>query len=158
MDGVPRRSWYSFDRPWKDERLSLPWSYLVALNLGPLNWESCTLNYCPRYQCHVQGLFFNNVWLALAAIYLIKVTLILLPYKEHRHCLCVPSGLFWVVSNVLYRARYGFEHNKVWLKCQCRAAFTSIHIFLRNSITFSFFSTKNLNMKKYIWLLWKQQL
>ena len=27
---VPRNSWYSFYRPWKDERLSQPWSHPVA--------------------------------------------------------------------------------------------------------------------------------
>ena len=30
---VPRNSWYSFDQPWKDERLSRPWSHLVAFFL-----------------------------------------------------------------------------------------------------------------------------
>ena len=93
MDGVPRRSWYSFDQPWKDERLSLPWSYLVALNQGPLNWESCTLNYCPRYQCHVQGLFSNNVWLALAAICLIK---------QQWHCCLIKNTITLCVIQVAY--------------------------------------------------------
>ena len=35
---VPRNFWYSFDRPRKDERLSRPWSHLVVLNTGPLDW------------------------------------------------------------------------------------------------------------------------
>ena len=44
---VPRNSWYSFYRPWKDERLSRPWSHPVALNTGPLDWESSTLTTWP---------------------------------------------------------------------------------------------------------------
>ena len=40
---VPGRSWYSFDRHQKDERLSRPWSHPVVLNQGPLDWESCAL-------------------------------------------------------------------------------------------------------------------
>ena len=27
---------YSFDQPWKEERLSQPWVHLVVLNMGPL--------------------------------------------------------------------------------------------------------------------------
>ena len=34
---VPRSSWYSFDRPRADERLSWTWSHLVVLNPGPLD-------------------------------------------------------------------------------------------------------------------------
>ena len=37
---VPRNSWYSFYRPWKNERLSRPWSHPVVLNTGLLDWES----------------------------------------------------------------------------------------------------------------------
>ena len=37
---VPRNSWYSFDRPQKDERLSRPWNHPVVLNTTPLDWES----------------------------------------------------------------------------------------------------------------------
>ena len=40
---VPRNSWYSFYRPRKDERLSRPWSHLVVLNTGLLDWESSAL-------------------------------------------------------------------------------------------------------------------
>ena len=40
---VPRSSWYSFDRPRKDERLSRPWIHPVILNTGPLDWESSAL-------------------------------------------------------------------------------------------------------------------
>ena len=39
----PEISWYSFYRPQKDERLSWPWSHLVVLNTGPLDWESSDL-------------------------------------------------------------------------------------------------------------------
>ena len=39
----PRKSCYSFDWPWKDERLSWPCSHSVVLNEGPLDWESSTL-------------------------------------------------------------------------------------------------------------------
>ena len=34
---VPRKLWYSSDRPWKDERLSQPWSHPVVLNMGPVD-------------------------------------------------------------------------------------------------------------------------
>ena len=43
LPSVARISWYSFNQPRKDERLSLPWSHLVVLNLGPLDWEFSTL-------------------------------------------------------------------------------------------------------------------
>ena len=39
---VPRNSWYWYDQPQKDERLSQPWSHL-----GPLDWESSTLTTRP---------------------------------------------------------------------------------------------------------------
>ena len=42
-----RNSWYSFDRPQKDERLSQPWSCPVVLNVGHLDWESSTLTTRP---------------------------------------------------------------------------------------------------------------
>ena len=32
----PQEFWYSFDQPWKDERLSQVWSHPVVLILGPL--------------------------------------------------------------------------------------------------------------------------
>ena len=44
---VPRSSWYSFYQPWKDERLSQPWSHPVVLNTGPLDWESSALTTRP---------------------------------------------------------------------------------------------------------------
>ena len=40
-------SWYSIDRPRKDERLSWPWSHPVVLNTGPLDWESSALTTRP---------------------------------------------------------------------------------------------------------------
>ena len=40
---IPRNSWYSFYRPWKDERLSRPWSHPMVLNTGPMDWESSPL-------------------------------------------------------------------------------------------------------------------
>ena len=36
-------SWYPFDQPQKDERLSRPWSHPVLWNLGTPSWESNTL-------------------------------------------------------------------------------------------------------------------
>ena len=44
---VCRNPWYSFYRPWKDERLSRPWSHPVVLNTGSLDWESSTLTTRP---------------------------------------------------------------------------------------------------------------
>ena len=44
---VPRNSWYSFNRPRKDERLSQTWSHRVVLNKGPLYWESSALTTRP---------------------------------------------------------------------------------------------------------------
>ena len=37
---VPRNSWYSFNQPQKDERISLPWSHPVVSNMELLDWES----------------------------------------------------------------------------------------------------------------------
>ena len=34
---VPRNSWYSFDWPQKDERMSLPWSHPAVLKPGFLD-------------------------------------------------------------------------------------------------------------------------
>ena len=44
---VPRKSWYSFDRPQKDQRLSWPWTHPMVLNTRPLVWESSTLTTRP---------------------------------------------------------------------------------------------------------------
>ena len=43
----PRTSWYSFDGPQKDERLSRPCSHPVVLNMGPLDWASSALTTRP---------------------------------------------------------------------------------------------------------------
>ena len=41
---VPTDSWYSFDQPRKDEKLSgRPCSHPAVLNMGPLDWESTAL-------------------------------------------------------------------------------------------------------------------
>ena len=40
---VPRSSWYSFNRPWKDERLSWPQSHPLVLNPGSLDCEPSAL-------------------------------------------------------------------------------------------------------------------
>ena len=45
-----KNSWYSFYQPWKDERLSWPWSQTVVLNMGPLDWESSALTTRPLPQ------------------------------------------------------------------------------------------------------------
>ena len=44
---VPRSSWYSFNRPRKDEKLSWPRNHPVVLNLGTLDLESSTLTTRP---------------------------------------------------------------------------------------------------------------
>ena len=41
---IPSNSWYSFEQPQKDERLTRPWSHSVVLNTGSLDWESSALN------------------------------------------------------------------------------------------------------------------
>ena len=46
---VPSNSWYSFYRPWKDERLSWPWSHPMVLKTEPQNWESSTLATRPLF-------------------------------------------------------------------------------------------------------------
>ena len=46
----PSRSWYSFVRPHKDERLSQPWNHPVVLNKEPLDWEFSTLTTRPLLQ------------------------------------------------------------------------------------------------------------
>ena len=40
---VPMSSWYSFDRPRKDERLSWLWIHPGVLSRKPLDWESSAL-------------------------------------------------------------------------------------------------------------------
>ena len=62
---VPRSSWYSFDWPGKDERLSRPWTHPMVLNLGPLDWESSALT--TRLAVTLGSVFF--VWLKLLERY-----------------------------------------------------------------------------------------
>ena len=50
-----RNSWYSFYRPRKDERLSLPWSHPVVLNTGPLDLESSALTTRPLLHFHCKS-------------------------------------------------------------------------------------------------------
>ena len=40
-------SWYSFDRPRKDEKMSQPWSHPLVLNTGPLDWKTSALTTRP---------------------------------------------------------------------------------------------------------------
>ena len=47
-------SWYSFDRPPKDERLSQPWYHPLVLKTGPLNWESSALTTIPLSQIYLR--------------------------------------------------------------------------------------------------------
>ena len=46
----PKRSWYSFDRPWKHGRISCPWSYPVVLNPEPLDTKSSALTKRPSFK------------------------------------------------------------------------------------------------------------
>ena len=48
---VPRKSWYTFDRPRKDERLSRPWRHSGLLKKGPLDWGSSALATKPDCFC-----------------------------------------------------------------------------------------------------------
>ena len=48
---------YSFYWPWKDERLSRPWSHPVVLNTGLLDWESSTLTTRPLLHKHERLLY-----------------------------------------------------------------------------------------------------
>ena len=72
-----RNSWYSFDRPRKDERLSQLWSHLVVLNLVTLDWEysawTTTLDSSNVKQSYKKFLNFDlapgimNNWLLIGA-------------------------------------------------------------------------------------------
>ena len=50
---VPRSSWYPFNRPRKDERLSWPWSHAVVLNPWTMDWESSALIAMPFLNNHI---------------------------------------------------------------------------------------------------------
>ena len=52
---VLRKPWYSFDKPWKDERMTSPWRHPVILNLGALDCESSVLNSKPLLYENQQG-------------------------------------------------------------------------------------------------------
>ena len=65
---VPRNCWYSLYWPWKDERLSQPWSHPVALNTGPLDWESLNV---------LTHLFWFTVWIKVNQMYFIYITRII---------------------------------------------------------------------------------
>ena len=65
---VPRKSWYSSDWPWKDGRVSWPWSHSVVLNKGPLDWESSALTI--RAQERATG---NRVKLCFQKFFIIKI-------------------------------------------------------------------------------------
>ena len=51
---VSRNSWYIFDWPQRDERLSRFQRHPVILNTGPLNWESSTLTTMPLLHIQVE--------------------------------------------------------------------------------------------------------
>ena len=58
---LPRNSWYSYDRPRKDERLSQTWSHPVGLNTGPLDWKSSAITTRPLF--HYASVLFRYQWL-----------------------------------------------------------------------------------------------
>ena len=58
---VSRSSWYSTDRPRKDERLSWPWSHPVVFNPGPLDRESSALTTRPLlHSNHIPGKLYSQ--------------------------------------------------------------------------------------------------
>ena len=68
---VSRNSWYPFDQPQKDERLTRPWSHTVAFNTGPLDWGSSALTNRPAFvfslmifneseRCHIRNINIVN--------------------------------------------------------------------------------------------------
>ena len=61
---MPRNSWYSFDRPRKNERLCQPWSHTVVLDTGPLDLEPGALTTRPLLHCLVALTFIrtSNIW------------------------------------------------------------------------------------------------
>ena len=59
---VPRKSWYSFYQPRKNERLSQPWSHPVDLNTGPLNWKSRALTSRPLLAVISYIFFIDDNW------------------------------------------------------------------------------------------------
>ena len=78
---VPRNSWYPFELPRKDERLTRPWSHAVAFNARPLDRGSSALTNIPVFpllifneskRCH-----FRNTDIV--------------DYQEHYYFACVES-------------------------------------------------------------------
>ena len=51
---LSRSTWYSFHQPYKDERVSRPWSHPVVLNPRRLNWEFSALTTRPLLQFCIQ--------------------------------------------------------------------------------------------------------
>ena len=84
---VPKNSWYPFDQPRKDERLTRPWrSHAVVFNTGPLDWGSSALTNRPIFVFSL--LIFNEN----EARYVILGTLTLLTIKNIINCfMCVGS-------------------------------------------------------------------
>ena len=61
---TPKTSWYSFNQPQEDKRLSKPWSHPVVLNLGLLDWETSALTTKPLVVFSVVGTPFVKRWLS----------------------------------------------------------------------------------------------
>ena len=46
---ISRNSWYLFDQPWKDEKLTQPWSHRATFNTGSFDWGSSDLTNRPVF-------------------------------------------------------------------------------------------------------------
>ena len=71
---VPRNSWYSYDRPRKDERLNRPWSHLMVLNLF-LTWNEALIQVSriarvlfPFFRSNLSQRFLKKVFLKTSQI------------------------------------------------------------------------------------------
>ena len=73
---VPKNSWYPFDQPQKDRRLTRPWSHTLVFNTRPLDWGSSALTNRPVFVFSL--LIFNEN----EARYVILGTLTLLTIKN----------------------------------------------------------------------------
>ena len=87
---VSRNSWYPFDQPRKDERLTRPWSHTMVFNTGTLDWGSSALTNRPVFVSSLL-IFDEN-----EARYVILGTLTLLTIKNIiNYFVCVGSlGMF----------------------------------------------------------------
>ena len=87
---VPKNSWYPFDQPQKDRRLTRPWSHTLVFNTRPLDWGSSALTNRPVFVFSL--LIFNEN----EARYVILGTLTLLTIKNIiNYFVCVGSrGIF----------------------------------------------------------------